>query len=64
MSVKSLIEKTLEEIHALFQDNHAGELPDYIPQLAKADPAHFGTTLATVDGKVYEVGDTRQLFTI
>jgi glutaminase len=64
MPVKSPIEKTLEEVHALFKDNHAGKLPDYIPELAKADPAHFGITVATVDGKVYEVGETRQLFTI
>jgi glutaminase len=64
MPVKSPIEKTLEEVHALFKDNNAGKLPDYIPELAKADPAHFGITVATVDGKVYEVGETRQLFTI
>ncbi len=64
MSIKSPIEASLEEIHGLFKDNFSGRLPDYIPELAKADPAHFGITLATVDGMVYEVGDTAQLFTI
>ncbi len=62
--VKSPIKTTLEEIHALFKGNTGGRLPDYIPELAKADPNYFGITLATVDGQVYEVGDTAPLFTI
>ena len=37
---------------------------DYIPELGKADPAHFGMSLATLDGHVYEVGDTQVPFTI
>ena len=28
------------------------------------DPDNFGIALATVDGKVYEIGDTREEFTI
>jgi glutaminase len=64
MGIKSPVEKILEEIHSSLKGNFEGALPDYIPELAKADPAHFGITLATVDGKVYEVGDTRRLFTI
>lgn len=32
--------------------------------LAKADPASFGIALATVDGHLYEIGDTRVPFTI
>src|SRR5262249_821669 len=36
----------------------------YIPELAKADPQWFGIALATVDGHIYEVGDSRQPFTI
>lgn len=64
MGIKSPVEKILEEIHSSLKGNFEGVLPDYIPELAKADPAHFGITLATVDGKVYEVGDTRRLLTI
>jgi glutaminase len=41
-----------------------GEVATYIPELAKADPAWFGIVVATVDGQVYEVGDTRQTFTL
>ena len=37
---------------------------DYIPELGKADPTHFGISLATLDGHVYEVGDTKVPFTI
>jgi len=36
----------------------------YIPELGKADPEWFGVCLATTDGRLYEVGDTRQEFTI
>lgn len=39
-------------------------MASYIPELTKADPAWFGIAVATVDGHVYEVGDTRQPFTI
>ena len=41
-----------------------GAVADYIPELGKADPEHFGISLATLDGHVYEVGDTRIPFTI
>ncbi len=33
-------------------------------ELGKADPDHFGISLATLDGHVYEVGDTTVPFTI
>src|SRR6266542_2575284 len=41
-----------------------GSVADYIPELGNADPAHFGISLATLDGHVYEVGDTKVPFTI
>jgi glutaminase len=37
---------------------------DYIPELTNADPAHFGISLATIDGYVYEIGDSAVPFTI
>jgi glutaminase len=43
---------------------NAGEVASYIPELARVDPDLFGICLATVDGAVYEAGDTRQPFTI
>ena len=39
-------------------------MASYIPELLKADPIWFGIALKTVDGHVYQVGDSRQPFTI
>jgi len=41
-----------------------GKVATYIPELAKADPNWFGICLVTAGGAVYEVGDSRQVFTI
>jgi len=41
-----------------------GRLPDYIPELTRANPDWFGICIVTRDGFVYEVGDSGQLFTI
>jgi glutaminase len=50
--------------HAEFAAETGGAVADYIPELGKADPDRFGISLATIDGHVYEVGDTRIPFTI
>src|SRR6195256_3203939 len=54
----------LDRCHADFSNETGGAVADYIPELGKADPDHFGISLATIDGHVYEVGDTRISFTI
>lgn len=54
----------LERCHQEFFADSGGAVADYIPELGKANPAHFGISLATLDGHVYEVGDTRLPFTI
>ena len=54
----------LEHCHAEFASETSGSVADYIPELGKADPDRFGISLATMDGHVYEVGDTRIPFTI
>jgi glutaminase len=41
-----------------------GAVATYIPELARSNPAHFGICLATLDGAVYEAGDTRIPFSI
>src|SRR5450631_943094 len=43
---------------------NSGAVADYIPELSKANPAHCGISLATIDGHVYEVGDSAIEFTI
>src|ERR1700752_4162700 len=54
----------LSSCYANYATENAGALANYIPELSKADPAHFGISLATIDGHVYEVGDTTVTFTI
>jgi glutaminase len=56
--------RTLRALHARFQPLTRGAVATYIPELARADPGWFGISLATADGHVYEVGDTRIPFTI
>jgi len=41
-----------------------GEVAGYIPELAAADPDRFALCLATVDGQVYEVGQTDHRYSI
>jgi glutaminase len=54
----------LDRCHSEFVADHTGDVARYIPELSKANPDHFGISLATLDGYVYEVGDTRVPFTI
>jgi glutaminase len=54
----------LERCHEQFHDDFSGAVADYIPELKKADPTHFGVSVATIDGHVYDVGDTTVQFTI
>src|SRR5258707_12707554 len=54
----------LSACHADFSAETSGAVADYIPELGKADPDRFGIGLATLDGHVYEVGDSRIPFTI
>src|SRR5579862_6972872 len=54
----------LHECYSDFLPETGGAVADYIPELGKADPDHFGIGLATLDGHVYEVGDCRIPFTI
>lgn len=54
----------LARCHAEFSKDDNGEVVSYIPELALADPAHFGIAVTTVDGFVYEIGDSTVEFTI
>jgi glutaminase len=62
--ILSPIQAYLARLHARYSAVHDGDVATYIPELAKADPNWFGICVATTDGHVYEVGDTRQPFTI
>src|SRR5258706_1893114 len=60
----SPIARYLRSLHERFRALEDGAVATYIPDLASADPRWFGTSVATAEGYVYEVGDTRQPFTI
>ncbi len=60
----SPIDAYLERLHERWQGDGSGAVADYIPPLALADPDSFGIAVATTDGHCYEVGDSRQSFTI
>ena len=41
-----------------------GKVADYIPELGKANPVHFGLCIKTEDGRHIEFGDSEHRFTI
>src|SRR5436309_14649994 len=63
-SSKPPLQRFLDRCRQDFSSEIGGAVADYIPELGKADPNHFGIALATLDGHVYEVGDTKVPFTI
>lgn len=54
----------LAHCKSAFAAENRGTVASYIPELSKADPAHFGIALATIDGHVYVSGDSDVPFTI
>jgi glutaminase len=58
------ITNILSDAHARHLENRRGELAQYIPELAAVDPERFGIAIATVEGDIFEVGDTDYPFTI
>ena len=54
----------LEEAHKKFKGVKEGKNADYIPALAEVPSKLFGISLVTVDGRVYDQGDTKSLFSI
>jgi glutaminase len=60
----SPVQRYLERIHEELLDLTGGEVASYIPELTRADPAWLGIAMVTVDGHVYQAGDSRQSFTI
>jgi glutaminase len=51
------VEALLDDVWRSVSGLSGGEVATYIPELAKADPATFGLSLATLDGHVYDAGD-------
>jgi glutaminase len=53
------IQAALDAAYGKYKDIKEGKNADYIPALAKVDPAIYGIALVTTDGKVYTAGDVR-----
>jgi glutaminase len=60
----SAVAEYLQGLLARHGGTDDGDVATYIPELSRMDPSLFGICLATVDGAVYEAGDTRAPFTI
>jgi len=58
------LQELVDELHARHLACQDGHVATYIPELGKADPAHFGLCAVTVDGDVLATGDCDQPFTI
>lgn len=63
-SAASPFRQYLKTLRERFHDNDDGKVADYIPELAIVDPKLFGIAIVTVDGRVFEIGDTKHNFTI
>lgn len=64
MSTHSHIQEIIQDVYEKYKDIDEGEVATYIPELAKADPDHFGIAMVTVDGQMCSAGDCEQEFTI
>ncbi|MFB2920100.1 glutaminase A [Aerosakkonema funiforme] len=62
--VASPFQSFLNDLHLKYQSLRDGKVATYIPELAKANPDLFGICAISLDGRVFEVGDCHQLFTI
>lgn len=58
------LDETLRRLHARFAAVDDGDVATYIPELGRANPAHFAVVCATTDGHVYAAGDADVAFTI
>ncbi|QBJ98280.1 glutaminase A [Rhodococcus sp. ABRD24] len=60
----NVVDDFIARVYEVCRDNRAGDVADYIPELAEVVPDAFGIAIATCDGHVYEIGDTDIDFTI
>jgi len=58
------LQLTLDDLHRRYQTRTDGTVATYIPELGKADPEHFGISIVTAEGRVFETGECQHPFTI
>lgn len=58
------IQSFLETLYEEYRGVNTGQVASYIPELAKANPHQFAISVVTLDGRIFQVGDCQQEFTI
>ncbi|MFL5812593.1 MAG: glutaminase A [Bdellovibrionia bacterium] len=58
------INSALKSAYTKYKGLKEGKNADYIPALAKVNPELFGISLITADGQTFDIGDTKQQFSI
>lgn len=58
------VQEALQRLYESLKGLDEGQVASYIPELAKACPDWFAIALCSPDGQVFEVGDSRQSFSI
>lgn len=58
------LQRLVSALHEEYRTLDDGHVATYIPELGRANPDHFGVSVVTADGRVFEAGDCEQPFTI
>ncbi len=58
------IPELMSELHQRYKELKEGFPASYIPELAKANPEHFSIVITTIDGQIFEIGDSHALFSL
>ena len=56
------LELFLKDCFESLKNNNSGTVADYIPYLSKIPSSKFAISLCTIDGKVINIGDTKEQF--
>lgn len=59
-----IIQQILDSLYQQYQTSDHGDIATYIPELSKANPAHFDLSVITKNGQLFEAGDSSELFII
>ena len=60
----SKLQLFLESLYQKYHPLKSGNLASYIPQLTKANPEWLAISVVSTDGRVFEIGDFQENFTI
>ena len=64
LPTQSVVQQLVDGAHQRFAAVGEGEVADYIPALAAANPDHFGICIAASDGQLFAAGQSEQSFSI